>query len=166
MVVAIIVVALIAVVGVMYYRNIFQLKSMVVGFFISQDAQYAEAIAAGEEYKVKMEELNQRQLELADKEKQLADKEADLLAAEEAAQSEQGDMSTSGTVGGEAGQQQVVQMYESMSVENAATILNQTADNGWIANLLMQMEDQRKASRILAALDVDKAIAITQLMSE
>jgi len=167
LVLAIVIIGLIAAAGAMYYFNILGLKTRVVGFFISQDTQYQDAIAAKADYETMKSELDERQLQLSEKEKQLAEDEASLQEREKKLREQETASSSTGTsqLSGETGEAQIVQVFEGMSNSAAAEILNRTTDNGWIANLLLQL-DEKKAGKILAAMDVDKAVVITRLMSE
>lgn len=165
-----------AVVG-MYYFNLFDIKTKVIDFFISQDTQYKQAIDAREKYEGKEEALNQRQVELAEKEKELTEKETQLNEREQDIKDQEKELKTSSSSSGSGSrtaagtapdgldQSQIALIMEGMKVDNAAAILNTITDNTWIAQLLGEM-DEKRAGKILAAIDVEKAAVITRLMSD
>lgn len=172
MVAIIIVVGLIAAAGACYYMNWFGVKDKVVGFFIAQDDQYQVAMNDFETqkaaYEQKEEEVAQLEQSLISKEQQLNQREAALDAAAEVASSS--DTTSAAQVSGTAGdvteeKPPLAVVYEKMNAEDAAGILNTVADNGWIANLFMQM-DEKKVANIMALLDTDKAAIISRLMSD
>ena len=166
-VVAIVIIGLIAAVGAMYYFNVFQLKTRVVNFFISQDSQYQAAVQAKADYETKRDELIERQLQLEEKEKQLFEKETQLSEQavelnQQQRQQQGGNMG--GQVSGNVSNSDIVAIFEGMSANAAASILNGTIDNAWIAELLSSM-DVDKAAKILAKIDVEKAVIVARLMS-
>jgi len=170
LVAVLVVIGLIAAAGACYYMNWFGVKDKVVGFFITQDEQYQNAMrdfeAQKASYDQKEAEVAQLEQSLINKEQQLNQREAALDAAQEVASSE---TTTSTQVSGEAGdipeKPPLAVVYEKMQAEEAAAILNTVADNGWIANLFMQM-DEKKVANIMALLDTEKAAIISRLMSD
>jgi flagellar motility protein MotE (MotC chaperone) len=111
--------------------------------------------------------LNDRQLQLSEKEKQLRRKRTELDQREQEIkeQQQQEGGSLGAQVSGEATGTDIITIFDNMSVSAAAEILNNTTDNAWIADLLMSM-DEEKAAKILAKIEVDKAVVITRLMSQ
>lgn len=167
LILAIIIISLIGAAGAFYYFNLFEVKSKVINFFISQDTQYQDAIAAKSNYELLTAELEQRKIELNNQQKQL---DEDILKLEEEKkafnqqkneENAQGGATTAGSGDGKS----VVDVLAGMKASAAAEILNRTTDNGWIADVLKQM-DEKTAGKILAAMDVEKAVVITRLMSQ
>lgn len=166
LILAIVIIGLIGAAGAFYYFNLFDVKTKVINFFISQDTQYEDAIAAKTNYERLTAELDERQIELNEQQKQL-DEDRQKLEDQQAAFRELQNRTNaqgSSTVEGSGGNS-VVEVLADMKVSAAAEILNRTMDNGWIADVLIQM-DEAQAAKILAAMDVEKAVVITRLMSQ
>jgi flagellar motility protein MotE (MotC chaperone) len=156
-------VALAVTAGVCYYFNILDLKTRVVAFFISQDEQYAQAMASQQaqsdllsQQQTEMEEqqgaLDRRESELNERENAISyqeDEAADTQAAEEEKQ---------------AGLEKMAKIYEGMDSAAAAGIMGNFTDRQYVADLLAQMSE-KKAAAILEALDPALAVDITMKMA-
>ena len=161
---AIILIIIAIAVGVLfgaYYFNFMNLKTRVISFFEAQDPDFMRTVQEYEQQRTLYEE---QRLELTEQAQALAEREAQLTQQEaELAERLQEASGSGGSVsGGDVAE--VAKVFGAMDKNAAATILDNTVNTVWIANVLLQLNESQAAS-ILAAMEPGKAALVTTLMS-
>lgn len=144
-----------------YYFNFMNLKTRVISFFEAQDPDFMRTVQEYEQQRTLYEE---QRLELTEQAQSLAEREAQLTQQEaELAERLQEASGAGGSVsGGDVAE--VAKVFGAMDKNAAATILDNTVNTVWIANVLLQLNESQAAA-ILAAMEPGKAALVTTLMS-
>jgi flagellar motility protein MotE (MotC chaperone) len=171
LIIVLLILVLLAGTTVFYLYNFFDFKTMVIGFFISQDSTYVDKLADLDERKASIE----KQYKIADESEKflreqiegLKSREQSLIRREEALKQQTDDLhaSIASYENDVLEFERVMDTIRSMDNGAAAAMIQKMTNVGQMARVISNMEP-KKAGGILSALPPELAASITERLMQ